>query len=143
LVHLCAALGIPWLPQTFLIPVRHGGLHHPDEPKRDLEWARRPAAALLEANPELVLHHMHDANQDRLMIQRMTYFRVKRTRLGEAYRRFLAGTLPRGATLFLVECGLSWPTVRVADRHVFQHGALGGATAEEYYRGGPRVEEYL
>jgi tRNA(adenine34) deaminase len=44
---------------------------------------------------------MHDANQDRLMIPRMTDFRVKRTRLGETYRRFLPGTLPRGATLFL------------------------------------------
>jgi hypothetical protein len=32
---------------------------------------------------------MHDANQDRLMIRRMTYFRVKRLRLGEAYERFL------------------------------------------------------
>lgn len=142
LVHLCAALGIPWLPQTFLIPVRRGGIH-PDEPKRDMEWGREHARALLEANPELVLHHMNDANQDRLMIQRMTYFRVKRTRLGGAYEHFLEETLEPGATLFLVECGLRWPTVKIADRHVFQHGALGGATAEEYRHGGPRVAAYL
>jgi hypothetical protein len=31
----------------------------------------------------------------------------------------------------------------VGERHVFQHGALGGATAEEYYSGGPRVADYL
>ncbi len=48
LIHLCAALGIPWLPQTFLIPVRHSGLH-PGEPERDLEWGVKPGQALLRA----------------------------------------------------------------------------------------------
>jgi hypothetical protein len=43
-VHLCAALGIPWLPQTFLIPIRRSGAH-PDEPKADLAAARGPARA--------------------------------------------------------------------------------------------------
>jgi hypothetical protein len=86
---------------------------------------------------------MHDANQDRLMIQSMQYFRVKRQRLGETYERFLEASLTPGATIFLVECGLAWPTTRIAERHVFQHGALGGATVDEYLHGGPRVEAYL
>jgi hypothetical protein len=141
LVHLCGALGIPWLPQTFLIPVRRK--LHPDEPQRNMEWGREHAPTLLEANPELQLHHMHDANQDRLMIERMTYFRVKRLRLGEAYERFLEQTLSPGGTIFVVDCKLRWPTTRVAERHVFQHGAPGGATPEEYLRGSERVEEYL
>jgi pimeloyl-ACP methyl ester carboxylesterase len=81
-VHLCTALGIPWLPQTVLIPVKHPGIPA-DEPKQDMEWGREPGGRLLAANPELTLHHMHDANQDRLTIQRLTYFRVKRLRLGE------------------------------------------------------------
>jgi hypothetical protein len=37
-VHLWAALGIPWLPQTFLVPVARSGVH-PDEPLQDLRWA--------------------------------------------------------------------------------------------------------
>jgi hypothetical protein len=86
---------------------------------------------------------MHDPNQDRLMVQRMTYFRVKHLRLPEAYVRFLEETLEPGGTLFLVECGLRWPTTRVGERHLFQFGALGGATPEEYLHGGPRVEDYL
>src|SRR5215203_4903608 len=142
LIHLCAALSIPWLPQTFLIPVRHPGLPV-DEPRKDMEWGRKHAPALLKANPELALHHMHDANQDRLMIQRMTYFRVKRLRLGRAYERFLADTLVPGGTIFLVECTLSWPTTKVGDRHVFQQGALGGATVQEAYQGSQRVAGYL
>ena len=140
-VHLWAALGIPWLPQTFLIPVR--ARVDPDQPRQSLEWGRAHGGSLLAANPDLHLHHMHDANQDRLMIRYMQYFRVKRSRLGEAFTQFLEETLEPGATLFLVECGLSWPTTRIAERHVFQHGALGGATSDEYLHGSPRVEAYL
>src|SRR5215208_1967688 len=142
LVHLWCALGIPWLPQTFLVPVRHPGIPV-DEPREDMEWGRRHAPALLKANPDLQLHHMHDANQDRLMIQRMAYFRVKRLRLGEAYERFLDETLPSGSTIFLVECQRTWPTTGIGERHVFQHGAPGGATEEEFIRGSERVEDYL
>jgi len=142
LIHLCAALSIPWLPQTFLIPVRHPGLPV-DEPRKDMEWGQKHAPALLEANPELRLHHMHDANQDRLMIQRMTYFRVKRLHLGETFLRFLEEVLPAGGTIFLVECERKWPTTKISERHVFQHGAPGGATEEEFIYGSQRVEDYL
>jgi hypothetical protein len=142
LVHLYCALGIPWLPQTFLIPVRRSGVH-PDEPVEELEWGRELARVLLAANPELQLHHMFDPNQDRLMARRMSYFRVKRLQLGKTYERFLEGTLAEGATLFVAECALTWPTTRIGERHVFQFGALGGATPEEYLRGSERVEDYL
>ncbi|MDQ2696985.1 MAG: hypothetical protein M3Z21_16735 [Pseudomonadota bacterium] len=142
LTHLGAALGAPWLPQTLLIPVRRGHLD-PDEPQRELAWARGPAAQLLAANPDLVLHHMHDPNQDRLMVQRMSYFRVKFARLPDAYARFLEETLEPGATLFTVECALRWPACRAADRHFFQFGALGGMTPEEYLHGSPRLAAFL
>jgi len=142
LVHLYAALGIPWLPQTFLVPVRRDGVH-PDKPKDDLAWGKEHAPTLLEASPDFVLHHMHDANQDRLMIQRLAYFRVKLLRLGEVYERFISQSLEPGGTIFLIECRSAWPTTRISDRHVFQHGALGGATQEEFLHGSERVENYL
>lgn len=141
-VHLCAALGIPLLPQTFLVAVRRSGVH-PDDSRADLEFGRAPGAELLAENPDLQLHHMHDANQDRLMIQRMTYFRLKRLRLGAAFERFLRGHLQPGGTILLNECRQRWPTTRVAERHIFQHGAVGGASVEEMMNGSPRVREYL
>ncbi|MGW3353172.1 hypothetical protein ACWDA3_58625 [Nonomuraea rubra] len=142
LVHLAAAVDAPWLPQTLLLPVRRRGVH-PDDPRADLRAAEAAGRALLEANPDLVLHHMHDANQDRLMIAGMTYFRVKWRRLPDAYRRFLQASLAPGATLVVVDCQLRWPTTQVGERHVFQHGALGGATRQEYEHGSPRVADYL
>ena len=77
------------------------------------------------------------------MIQRMAYFRFKQLRLGTAYEQFLVQTLQPGGTIFIVECGLKWPTTRFGQRHIFQFGALGGATPDEYHHGGERVEDYL
>jgi hypothetical protein len=142
LTHLWAALGIPWLPQTFLIPVARSG-PDPDEPQQDVKWAEKWIPAFLESNPDVQLHHMHDPNQDRLMIQRMTYFRVKRLWLGQAYESFIQQYLEPGGTIFIVDCNLKWPARKFGERHIFQFGALGGATPDEYHHGGKRVEEYL
>lgn len=142
LIHLCAALGIPWLPQTWLIPVRHPGLDR-DEPRASLRWGTEPGRRLLEANPELALHHMHDAIQDRLMIQWMAYFRVKRLQLGWAYEKFLRDSLGFGGTIFVAECRYRWPVTRLSRRHVFQHGAAGGLSPDEYVAGSKRVEAFL
>jgi hypothetical protein len=141
LTHLYAAAGIPFLPQTVLLPVRQSV--HPDEPTDAMEMGVEPGRVLLENNPEVQLHHMHDANQDRLMVRTMTYFRVKRRELGPAYERFLQERLAPGGTILLVDCRVDWGVTRVSDRHVFQHGALGGATEQEFHEGSERVEEYL
>lgn len=141
-VHLAAALGAPWLPQTFMVPVRNPG-NDPDDPNRDLEWGRQPAHTLLDANPEVQVHHMHDPVQDRLMLEQMTYFRLKRLRLGPAYERVLRDAVEPGGTLLLLNCRRRWPVTRVGDRHLFQFGAVGGATEEELLHGSDRVAAYL
>jgi hypothetical protein len=141
-VHLCAALGIPWLPQTTLVPVRRHEIH-PDEMIDEMDWAKEPAERLLEANPDVQLHHMHDPNQDRLMVRYMSYFRIKRMRLGESYERFLAERLAPGGTIYVLECEQRWPAKRLGERHLFQTGAVGGLEPEEYLEGSERVEEYL
>jgi len=140
-VYLHAALGAPWLPQTVFLPVRQRV--HPDDPTTAMEKGIEPGRALMDANPDWQLHHMHDANQDRLMVRALTYFRVKRRSLGPEYERFLVDRLPPGGTLLLMECRTSWNTTRIGERHVFQHGAVGGATEQEFHEGSERVEEYL
>jgi hypothetical protein len=142
LVHLCAALGIPWLPQTFLVPVRQTDIA-PDEARRSMAAGVPLGRRLLEVNPDLQLHHMHDPNQDQLMIRHMTYFRVKRLRLGATFERFLAEVLEPGGLVLLSECSKSWPATRVGERHVFQFGAVGGLEPPEYFRGSPRVAAFL
>ena len=143
LVHLCAALSIPWLPQTVLVPVRRRRRLQPDELKQDIEEFREPAARLLERNPELQVNQMHDPVQDRLMVQQMGYFRIKRLRLGEVYERFLKRCLPPGGTIFVSECSYSWPMTRIGPRHFFQVGGYGGLRPEGYLQGGRQVAAFL
>jgi hypothetical protein len=133
--HLATALGAPWLPQTLLIPVRWTG-NEPGRPDKALEFGASVAPRLLRRNPDIALHHMHDANQDELMVQRMAYFRVKRRRLGSAYERFLRENLAPGAPIIVLADTSGWPVTTVADRHVFQVGAQGGIGPEDYDRHG-------
>jgi short-subunit dehydrogenase len=142
LIHLAAALRVPWLPQTFLTLVRQRGVH-PDEPALAMEAGRMPGHRFLAANPDVQLHHMHDPNQDRLMLAYITYFRWKYRRLPQAYRDFITRYLEPNGIVIVVECDLHWPTTRVDDRYHFQFGAVGGPTTDEYFQGSERVEAYL
>jgi hypothetical protein len=141
-VHLCAALGIPWLPQSFLLPARRFSVH-PHEPRKEMAWAREQARHLLDHNPDLELHHMLDPVQDLLTSKGLSYFRVKLLRLPPSYERFLEECLDPDGTIYLLECTIRWPTTRIGERHTFQFGAPGGASIDEYFQGSPRVEKYL
>lgn len=142
-VHLAAALGAPWLPQTWLVPVRRKA-QDADDVKAELAAMAPLGRAFARLHPELVLHHMHDANQDRLMIRYMSYFRIKQRRLGAAYKDFLLRHLEPGATVFLLDCRLSWPVATLAERYYFQHGGVGGLAPEEAAAGdSPRIAAAL
>jgi hypothetical protein len=71
------------------------------------------------------------------MVAGMSYFRIKWRHLPHAYARFLHDRLAPGGPVVTVECGLQWPTTRIGERYLFQHGALGGATPGEFRHGSP------
>ena len=128
--HLAAAVGMPWLPGTVLVPVKRVG--NPDRPVDSMRSGEQYAPRLLERNRDIVLHHMHDQVQDQLMVARMTYFRLKWQRLPGAYQRFLERSLAPDAPVIMIDDRSDWPVVRVGARHVFQAGAQGGLEPEAY-----------
>lgn len=142
LTHLCAAVGMPFLPQGFLVPVRQRG-RHVDDAEAEVALGRAAARRILAANPDLDLHQMQDPNQDRLMLSHIRYFRMKWRRLPEAYAGWLARTLPQGATLLVSDCRLKWPVTRIGERHVFQFGGHGGLGPEGYRRPSQVVADFL
>ena len=142
LVHLAALLGAPWLPQTFLCPVRAFGAD-PDDARGGCAAGRATVDALLALDPHIAVHHVQDPNQDRLMLRTMRYFRLKWRVLPAAYRAFLQHSLRPGATLYIVACTRSWPVTRTGARSIYQFGATGGASEDEYLHGSPRVRDYL
>ena len=142
MVHLAAAMGVPWLPQTFLCPVR-SLRNDPDDAQKGLADGKPITDALLAASPHLAVHQMQDPNQDRLMLDQMSWFRLKHRKLPLEYNEFLLSALPPGSTLIVNNCTQQWPVTRTSDRSFYQFGALGGATEQEYFNGGPRVIEFL
>ena len=142
LTHLCAAVGMPFLPQGFLVPVRQRG-RHIDDAEAEVALGGAAARRLLDANPDLLLHQMQDPNQDRLMLSHIRYFRMKWRRLPDAYTSWLVRTLPRGATLLISDCRLRWPVTRLGERHVFQFGGHGGLTPRGYRERSPAVAGFL
>jgi hypothetical protein len=130
LTHLSAAMQVPWLPDTVLVPVARVG--DTDRPDQAMEFGRSVAPALLDRNPDIVLHHMHDQLQDVLMAERMSYFRVKWSRLPDAYAAFVEDHLAPGGTVVVVNDSSSWPVTRLGLRHVFQAGGRGGTPPEGY-----------
>ncbi|WP_371884400.1 hypothetical protein [Caballeronia sp. S22] len=142
LLHAAAALGVPWLPQTILCPVR-APFSDPDDACKGFDDGLRIVDALLRADPRIAVHHMQDPNQDRLMLSAMSYFRLKHRALPLAYREFLLRALAPGATIHISHCTRDWPVTRTGDRSFYQFGAVGGASEDEYFNDGPRVTEYL
>ena len=140
-VFLAAALGIPFLPQTFLLPVRRS--MGADEIRKDIAWGAHHAPPFLDANPDVSVHQMHDPNQDRLMVRKLAYFRTKLRTLGAAYESFLETVLEPGGTIIVLECGYEWPAIDLGDRHSFQLGGLGGLEPREYYEGSDRIARFL
>ncbi|NGO12616.1 hypothetical protein G5C60_34660 [Streptomyces sp. HC44] len=129
------------LPQTYLVPVR--AEVDPDRPRAALTAGLELGRSMVASNPDLALCHMHDPSQDRAMLVRFQYFRFKRRRLGPTLERFLEERLAPGATIFIVDCTLTWPVTVLGERHSFQFGALGGMSPDEYVTGSDRVAEHL
>lgn len=140
-MHLGAAMGIPWLPQTLLVCLRHA--NDPDDGKAAMEWAKEPVQRLLANNPDISAYQMHDPNQDRVKVPRVAYFRLKQTRLGDRYQQFLIENLEPGATLFLIECQYTWLSTQVSDRHFFQFGGAGMLSPEAYFDNSQQVADFL
>lgn len=131
LTHLYAACGIPWMPQTWLVPVRRRWAE-PNDVHGALRFGTRHAPRLLGANPDVALYDMHDPNQDALSASHMAYFRIKWRRLPRAYARFLRARLLPDAPIIVAHDQSRWPVTKVAERHCFQLGAQGGMNPEQY-----------
>lgn len=141
-VHLAAALGAPFLPQTTLSSIRHRTTH-PDDPSGAMAAISPTTRLIAHRNPRVAVYHMHDPAQDRPMIERFAFLRLKRLTLGPIYEKFLTERLAPGGTIVQVEAMLRWRIREVGERAYFQLGSIGGLSEDEYHDGSPRVARYL
>ncbi len=143
LSHLYSALNIPWLPQTFLIPINKEQEHQVDKPEDTINWSESAGSVFLKHNPEWHLSQMMDPVQDRIRSGSIAYFRIKKQSLGYWYLKFLKERLQPGGTIIIADCELKWPVIKIGDKHTFQYGGLGTYQPDEYYHGSDRISTFL
>lgn len=141
--HLYALLGIPWLPQTFLIPVNTGKSLSVDHPRDTIEWSAKHAPAFLRNNTKWQLSQMMDPVQDRVRAGEIAYFRIKMISMNKWYLKFLKERLEPGGVIIIINSGIKWPVIKIDSGHTFQFGGLGTLPAEEFYNGSKRISRFL
>jgi hypothetical protein len=113
--HLATALGAPWLPQTFRLPVQPPRRCAGDL-TRGVDWGGRVADAVLRNEPGIQLSQVVEEPGAPPAL------RLRLLELPAAYLRFLYERLAVGGTLLVLDCQLRWPALWLGEQHVFQLG---------------------
>jgi hypothetical protein len=140
-IHLAAALGMAWIPQTYLLAFRR--MIKADQILRDIEWGEKIIRPFLRKYSYIHAAQMHDPVQDRLMVTKMGYFRIKFLQLPELFSKFISSHISPTQPLVTIECNYSWPSLSVNERHSFQLGGFGAIDPYEYLEGSDRTRTFL
>jgi len=138
--YLSLALGGPFLPQAFVVSLKHGSSRGDVDEylHRSLDTALRIA----DENPGLMTIQHYDPVHDGWMTRFINHLRFKLTDLPSAYEGFIRSRLETGGAVVFLDSGASWLRYRVGPRSVFQIGGWGGISAEEFLEGSERIRVY-
>jgi hypothetical protein len=139
--HLAALLGIPFLPQPFILGMRGGSPD--DELDAHLELTSRVARHVLDQNPELMAIAHFDPIHDGWLTRVVSHLRFKLITLPEGYRRFIQDVLEPGGVILFLDCGAQWLQYQIGERHRYQIGGWGGLPAREFLDGSGRIDTAL
>jgi hypothetical protein len=135
--YLSLALGGPFLPQTFVITLKHGSrTGNVDE---YLHRSLEPALRIANENPGLMTIQHYDPVHDGWMTRFVNHLRFKLIDLPPAYIEFIKSKLEPGGAVVYLEGGASWLRYRLGPRSVFQVGGWGGISAEEFLESSDRL----
>ncbi|MBC7263953.1 MAG: hypothetical protein H5T64_06270 [Chloroflexi bacterium] len=136
--HLATALGVPFLSEHFLTSYRDPA--HPDDIATYKAHGDALAQPILANNPDLAVVNHYDPLHDRFLVKYVNHIRMKLLALPQAYRDFIRIRLQPGGTIIFIDCRYLWRQYRVAERHTFQVGGLGGVSDEQFMTGTPEIE---
>jgi hypothetical protein len=138
--YLSLALGALFLPQAFVITLKHGSMDGDVEEylNRSLEAARHIA----NDDSRLMTIQHYDPIHDGWLTRFINHLRFKLLDLPDQYAEFIRQHLASGGTVVYLEGGATWLRYRVGERSVFQVGGWGDISAEEFLDASPRIKEY-
>jgi hypothetical protein len=138
--YIALGLGGFFLPQTFVISLKHGSYDGDAEEylNRSLDAAKRIAA---KDNRLMTIQH-YDPIHDGWLTRFVNHLRFKLIDLPEQYIEFIRKHLEPGGSIVYLEGGATWLRYRVGERSVFQVGGWGDISPEEFLEASPRISEY-
>lgn len=139
--HLAAVLGVPFLPQPFILGLRGGSPN--DELAAHIEITSRVASQILRRNPDVMAIAHFDPIHDGWLTRVLSHLRLKLTTLPHGYRKFIQDVLePNGKILYL-DCKARWLQYELDGRHRYQIGGWGGISPAEFLEGSDRIDRAL
>jgi hypothetical protein len=138
--YLSTAMGAPFLPQAFVVSLKHGSFTGDvnEYLNRSLNRALRIAAD----NPGIMTIQHYDPIHDGWMTRYINHLRFKLIDLPLEYANFIHSNLKPGGVVLYLDSAASWLRYRVGPRSVFQVGGWGGIPAEEFLEGSERIRAY-
>ena len=135
--YLSLVLGGPFLPQTFVVTLKHGSMS--GDVNEYLQRTLASALRIAKENPALLTIQHYDPIHDGWLTRFVNHLRFKLLDLPPAYARFIKSRLAPGGAIVYLDGGASWLRYRVGPRSVFQVGGWGGISAEEFLEGSDRI----
>jgi len=138
--YLSLALGSPFLPQTFVITLKHGSYDGDVDEyvNRSLEAANRIA----KNDSRLMTIQHYDPIHDGWLTRFVNHLRFKLIDIPDQYADFIRKHVEPGGSVVYLEGGATWLRYRVGERSVFQVGGWGDISAEEFLEASPRIKDY-
>jgi hypothetical protein len=138
--YLSLALGGPFLPQAFVVSLKHGSSS--GDVNKYLHRSLDISLRIAEENPGLMTIQHYDPVHDGWMTRFINHIRFKILNLPKAYVEFIRSKLEPGGAVVYLDSGASWLRYRVGPRSVFQVGGWGGISPEEFLEGSDRIRAY-
>jgi hypothetical protein len=138
--HLAANLGGPFLPQAFVMTLRHGSMD--GDVEKYYELSADIAREVTNKNPDVMSIQHYDPVHDGWLVRRVNHLRLKLIDLPESYQKYIRKYLVKGGEIVYLEGKANWKQYRVGERNVFQVGGWGDIPDTEFLEGSPRIEAY-
>jgi hypothetical protein len=138
--HLAANLGGPFLPQAFVMTLKHGSMD--GDVEKYFHLSADIAREVTDNNPDVMSIQHYDPVHDGWLVRRVNHLRLKLIDLPVTYKEYIRANLAKGGEVIYLEGKANWKQYKVGERNVFQVGGWGDIPDTEFLEGSPRIKSY-
>lgn len=138
--YLSLATGGPFLPQAFVITLKHGS--YDGDAEEYLQRSLDDALRIASEDPRLISIQHYDPIHDGWLTRFVNHLRFKLIDMPELYAEFIKKHIQPGGAVIYLEGGATWLRYRVGERSIFQVGGWGDIPAEEFLAATPRIKAF-